>query len=667
MKSVLTKILVYTILFALIGWAVCIVIVVFAKNNGNFDTSTLTNSISIVGLAVGALSGFCLALTGKFKKKSSDAKTKGKSASGTEYDLHYDAHFMTDKELQNANGVTNTDWNGLQSIKKTGLVMKNTLEGSKYKIAMKDEVHTLIIGTTGSGKTSAIIDPTIRILAHTAEKPCMVISDPKGELYERHAEAMRKEGYNVVVYDLDNPFASARWNPMDRAYNLYQRAMNIYSEAKKYSHCSPKEMGKQEIEGEEYGDVWFEFNNIAFPSEEMLKVELESQRQQLINEAMFDLRGVAASVCPVDPQTQDKTWEQGAQDFLFGIMIAMLEDSADPRLGDEKLRRDQFNFYNLYKIATKKDENPDNPFGSLKRYCAGRSKISDVPGLTSTVINNAPNTTRSYMGVLQGKISALMQDMGVCYATSLSELDFRDFIKGPTIFFIKIPDHKKERHPLATVCISQLYRSLVDIANDMPGKTLPRHVYFLLDEFGNLPIIPDFDTMITVARSRNIFFEIVIQSYTQLDTKYGKDKSETLKGNFNAVIYLGTEDQNTKEAFSKSCGEVQLTFEEEQISENKSEKGEGNSTGKTKSKQRTTRPLVDSFELGQLPFGTGIVKMFRLPPLKTKYTQFHKTPFFDKEPAKKITAVSKSLNESKVFYDVDKRNDTVFGRVSRWN
>lgn len=663
MKSKFSKMIVLALLFAVIGYGAGVVFVVYAQNGGIFDMSALKDKIALAVMGVGFLIGFIIPLVKKPKKKESN--NTGKTASGDKFDLHYDTHFMTDNELYGNKFLINSSWKDLPGVKNTGLVVRSQMKNGKFEITMKDEVHNLVIGTTGSGKTTMIIDPTIRILAHSGEKPSIVVTDPKGELYEKHAEILRQEGYQVVVYDLDNPFLSSRWNPMERAFKLYHRALHIASEAKKYSNCTPESVNKKKIPGYEYGDVWYEFNGMAFPTEDMLKQELSSTKQQLINEAMFDLRGIAAAVCPVDERSNDRSWDDGAQNFLFGIMLAMLEDSNDERLGDKKLRIDQFNFYNLYKIAMKKDDNPDDPFITLKKYCGARLKTSEVSPLTTPVINTAPNTTRSYMSVLSSKITGLMQDMGICYATSGTDIDFAKFIEKPTAFFLKAPDHKKERHPLAIVCITQLYRSLVDIANKYPGLKLPRHVYFLMDEFGNLPVIPDFATMVTVSRSRNIFFEIIIQSYTQLDTKYGKEISDTLKGNFNAQIFLGTEDQNTKDAFSKSLGEVQLTHEEKSETENKGKDSSGKST--SKSIQRTTRPLMSADELGQIPFGTGIVRLFRLPPLKTEFAHFPKTNIFEKKSAPPIVGISKRLDEETVFFDIDERNLKIYGRpTNRW-
>lgn len=657
MKKILKNVAIWTVTCLILGYGVGLLIS-FLQNDSTWDSSLLSAQMTLIMLLVGGLLGIVGGLTVKTKEKKT--KSKGKTADGKEYNLHYDASFMSKEQILNDKFLINTSWNGLPSLKNTGSFVKTEAKGSKYEVTMKDEMHTLIIGTTGTGKTSMVIDPAIRIYAHSQEKPSLVIADPKGELYERHAKALIEEGYDVKIYDLDNPYSSSRWNPMDRPFEMYHKAINLAKTAKKYSGCTPKQAGKEILEGATYGDSWYELGGVAFPDEESLNKEIDAQKQKMIGDAKFELRGIAAAVCPVSQGTNDSMWEAGAQDYLYGIMIAMLEDSDDDRLGENKLRRDQFNFYNLYKIAQKKDSDPDNPFGSVRKYCSGRKKTSEVLSVTSGVINASPPTAKSYMSVLSTKITALMQDMGICYATSGTDIDFNKFVDKPTAFFIKIPDHKKERHSLATICISQLYRCLVDIANKYPCMKIPRHVYFLLDEFGNLPVIQDFATMVTVSRSRNIFFQIVVQSFTQLDTKYGKEVAETLKGNFNIQIFLGTEDSATREAFSKSCGEVQLITEEE--SKSKTEGKDNKSTSTSTSTQRTVVPLVPAYELSTLPFGTAIIKIFRYNPIRCILPQFHMTSQFEKYSPLVVSKISKSLDEESVFFDIDKRNQIVLGR-----
>ena len=135
------------------------------------------------------------------------------------------AHFETQKEIEtnfntvNYDDLPNLDIEGIPIIAE---------EGKKdYKITFAKPAHTLIIGTTGSGKTTTFINPTVQILANTKGKPSMLISDPKGELYALHAKSLIKRGYDVKVLDLRNPYCSIRWNPLEKPYEMYQEMLSL--------------------------------------------------------------------------------------------------------------------------------------------------------------------------------------------------------------------------------------------------------------------------------------------------------------------------------------------------------------------------------------------------------------------------------------------------------
>ena len=514
---------------------------------------------------------------------------------------------------------------------------------------MYPEMHELIIGTTGSGKSTFIIEPAIRCYAHSGEKPCMVITDPKGELYNNHAIHLQKEGYRIITLDLRNPYASSRWNPMDNAYLKYQRAHNLKAEVKVYSGVDPSQTTYKKI-SPAYGDKWYAFNGHAYADKKQLEIDMQTMSQSLITDAENELREVAMTLVPVESK-QDTSWEQGAQDFVYGIMIAMLEDTLNPDFG---LTREKFNFYNLFQICNYRDNNNNNLLGTIKEYASGRGELSKVNALISTVANNAPNTLRSFLGVMQPKL-AILQDLGICYATSRSDLSFDDFVNEPTVLFIKVPDEKQSRHCIATMCISQLYKKLIEIASNSPGLKLSRPVYYLLDEFANLPKIPGISNMITVARSRRIFLQLVIQSYSQLDDKYTKEVANTIRSNCNIQIFIGTEDQQTRDDFSKLIGDTQVEIENESVNKD----SETKKTSTTKSKQTITKPLIEPFELGQLPYDVGVIKIYGRPAIKTKMTQWFKCPIFDKAKMEEEYVPTTYFDELKERYDFIGRNKKV--------
>lgn len=82
------------------------------------------------------------------------------------------------------------------------------------------ELHTLVIGVTGSGKTTAVVDPLIYSLCKNKES--MIFTDPKGEIYKNHAELLKARGYNIVVLNFRDPGLGNAWNPLTLPYKLYK-------------------------------------------------------------------------------------------------------------------------------------------------------------------------------------------------------------------------------------------------------------------------------------------------------------------------------------------------------------------------------------------------------------------------------------------------------------
>ena len=81
------------------------------------------------------------------------------------------------------------------------------------------EAHSMIIGSTGSGKTQTTILPMIKLSMMAGES--VVINDPKGELYERCAENFKRRGYNVLALNFEDARYGNTWNPLRVAYDLY--------------------------------------------------------------------------------------------------------------------------------------------------------------------------------------------------------------------------------------------------------------------------------------------------------------------------------------------------------------------------------------------------------------------------------------------------------------
>ena len=82
------------------------------------------------------------------------------------------------------------------------------------------ESHTLVIGATGAGKTTSVVDPLVYSLAKAKES--MIITDPKGEIYKQHSNLLRSRGYNIIVLNFREPQKGNCWNPLTLPYQLYK-------------------------------------------------------------------------------------------------------------------------------------------------------------------------------------------------------------------------------------------------------------------------------------------------------------------------------------------------------------------------------------------------------------------------------------------------------------
>lgn len=537
------------------------------------------------------------------------------------------AHFETQKEIEtnfntvNYDDLPNLDIEGIPIIAE---------EGKKdYKITFAKPAHTLIIGTTGSGKTTTFINPTVQILASTKGKPSMLISDPKGELYALHAKSLSKRGYDVKVLDLRNPYCSIRWNPLEKPYEMYQEMLSLEDKV---------------VVNEEEGYYVFEDKIYYDVNEKNAAVQV--RKQAIFDEVYEDLNDICSVLCPVKSKNEP-IWESGAKNFILAITLAMLEDSEKPELG---MTKEKFNFYNVMKIAT----NTQNDCEDLIEYFAGRSPISKSVSLSKQVLDASDKTRGSYLSTIFDKLS-LFSDMSICSLTSANEIDLGEIATKPTALFLQIPDEKETRHTLAGMVILQTYKALVAKANTYPDLSLPRSVYLLLDEFGNLPQIHKLEQMITVGRSRRIWLALVVQSYAQLAKVYDDKSADIIKSNCNIQIFIGTTDLKTIDEFSKKCGNYSII--QKNVSFSSSNSGVGSSISVKE------RPLIYPTELQQLnsakDMGNAIVNIFGFPPVKSKFTPSFKTRHFVLEKTNQLLSQGKYFNEEKVFYNMLDRNKKV--------
>lgn len=128
-------------------------------------------------------------------------KAVGKGQMGT-------SRFTTDEEKASTFKL----WKEGESLSTGGMIlgMKKDNKNNTYFYYDDEDVNTLIIGTSRSGKGRREYLPSIYLLANSGES--IFVNDPKGELYIYTNEYLIEKGYKIINLDFRQPSKSMKYN-----------------------------------------------------------------------------------------------------------------------------------------------------------------------------------------------------------------------------------------------------------------------------------------------------------------------------------------------------------------------------------------------------------------------------------------------------------------------
>ena len=498
-----------------------------------------------------------------------------------------DTEWLTTKRLKKLKEFTVTTWEKMPEHDDE-IVIGSEKKGKELEIISTSALHALIVGTTGSGKTTGFVDQNIAILGRSKGKPSLIIADPKKELYEKHAKQLESEGYKISTLDLREPYSSARWNPMQVLIRRIRQVKELQNDLKqedgKYYAC---------------GEVFLSHR------------DARTRVQELKDEIFENVMDLVYTLCPVQNKDQP-TWEEGARNLIFGLVLAFCEDCIAGKM-DEK----QLQLFNVYHNVTKYCSEDTT---ALKKYLLeGRDEFSKVRGLVNTVLITSDKTLTSYLSEVNSYMQQLSDD-GILSMTSENDIDIANMDESPNALFVIVPDERFTRHRFVTLFLTQTYKEPVEKANTNLRKKqtdtaiLKRRAYYILDEFANLPKMENIEGMVTVGRSRGIRYLFVLQSFSQLNAKYGKDVADILKSNCNVKLFIGSDDAETRKEFSELCGQKKVkSFSVNTSAENPASSNTGASN----------QPLITPGMLERLngdEKGDAIVSVRGYEPIWTRFT-----------------------------------------------
>lgn len=367
-----------------------------------------------------------------------------------------------------------------------GVVMGMKMQGCVEKIYfVGEDVHTLCIGATRSGKTRTVVLQTIGTLALAGES--LILSDPKGELYQYTYPFLERLGYEVIAIDFKNPLKSHK-------YNFLQPVID------------------------------------AVDTDDIARAV----------DATWDLTAVL-----VGEPKGERIWTDGEASIIASAIMSVVYDN---RVKEN--RRFQ-NLTNVYYFISQMCKTVNNKIPILE-YVKKLKDGHPAKGLLG-ISEVAPSRTRGSFYTAALTTLRLFTNPMINCMTDSSDYNPMDTGSKKRAIFIILPDEKTTYYSLASLFVSQHFELLVKAADSRGGR-LENRVNFICEEFGNFVKIIDFTNKLTVGGGRGIRFNLFLQSFAQLDEKYGKEAAKTIKGNCENWIYLQADDLETLKEISEKLG-----------------------------------------------------------------------------------------------------------------
>lgn len=164
--------------------------------------------------------------------------------------------------------------------------------------------------------------------------------------------------------------------------------------------------------------------------------------------------------------------------------------------------------------------------------------------------HSAEKMHASVMGIASEKLSPLTFAGVKTLFDNPRQIDFSEMGRRKTALFLNISDVDRSMDRLAALLYSQAQQCLINEADQRPEKRLTVPVRLILDDFAASAVIPDFDKIISVVRSREISCSIIVQSLSQLEALYGYNRATTIINNCDNMLYLGGGDVETARYFA---------------------------------------------------------------------------------------------------------------------
>ena len=509
-------------------------------------------------------------LTSNYSLNGIKSKTVGDGQHGT-------ARWATTQEIKKSYASVPFDvasWREGKNLPEVqGLILGSTQRGKQLDALVdRDDVHCLMIGASGVGKTAFFLYPNLEFAC--ASGMSYVALDTKGDLSRNYGTIAKKYyGYHVSVIDLRNPTRSDGSNLL----TLINRYMDIARE-------HPDNLAAR-AKAEKYAKIL---------------------AKTIVNPGGDD-----------QDRGQNAFFYDAAEGLLTSVILLLAEYVPPDSAGHEK-RHIVSVFKLVQELLAPSGQGKKTGFQVLMDNLPSTHKARWFAG---AALNTSEQGMASVMSTVLSRLNAFLDselEQILCFD---STIDAEHFAAEKSAIFVVLPEEDSTKNFMAGLMIQNLSRELFSVADEHGGK-LQNRVVFYCDELGTMPPF-DILPLFSAGRSRKLTLVPIIQSLAQLEKNYGKEGAEIIGDNCQDTIFGGfAPNSQTAETLSKALGS--RTVLTGSIS-----KGKDNTS---QSLQMAERALLSPDELKNLPKGNFIVMKTGTHPMRTKLQLYFKWGISFEEP-----------------------------------
>ena len=481
---------------------------------------------------------------------------------------HGNARFATEKEIRKIYKLVPYEpkkWRKTQGNKELPqgtVVGMRRQKGKLCAVVDSGDVHTLMIGAAGVGKTACFLYPNLEYAC--ASGMSFLSTDTKGDLARSYGHICKQYGYNVAVIDLRNPVQSDTFNMI----SMVNKYMDKYKDTGELSD----------------------------------KAKAEKYAKITSKTIVYSGEGDASSY------GQNAFFYDAAEGLLTSVILLVAE----------YCRPEERHIISVFKMIQDLLAPSNSASATNKKMTQFQALMAKLPDthkakwFAGAALNTSEQAMQSVLSTALSRLNAFLDsemEQILCFDTAI---DAEKFCNTKSALFLIMPEEDNTKYFLVSLIVQQLYREMLAIADETKGK-LKNRVMFYLDEIGTIPKIDSAEMMFSAGRSRRISIIAIIQSKAQLEKNYGKEGAEIIIDNCQLTVFGGIAPNSEKaEGMSKKLSEQ--TIMSGSITQSK---GDG-----SRSLQMVARPLMTVDELKTLPRFHFIITKTGCHPMRTKLELF---------------------------------------------